>query len=75
MGFAGVRLCKRFLSRSRSYDAENILCKVAPAKPTLRASRSFAWTALDLFDLTTARPSKVCLAQTKAFDVVGVIYF
>jgi hypothetical protein len=41
----------------------------------LRASRSFAWTALDLFYLTTAKLSKVCLVQTKAFDVVGVIYF
>jgi hypothetical protein len=62
MGFADVRLCKRLLSHSRSYDEGSILCKIASAKPTLRASRAFAYAALHVFDLASARPSNVRLA-------------
>ena len=62
MGFADVRLCKKLPSHSRSYEEESILCKIASAKPTLRASRAFAYAALYVFDLALAKPSNARLA-------------
>ncbi len=62
MGFANVRLCKRLLSHSRSYDEGSILCKTAFAKPTLRAIQASAHTALLTFELATASPASECLA-------------
>jgi len=62
MGFANVRLCKRLSSHSRSYDEESILCKIAFAKPTLRAIQVSAHTALLTFDVATAMPASECLA-------------
>jgi len=38
------------------------LCKIAFAKPTLRASLAFPYALLLFFTLATARVSKECLA-------------
>ncbi len=62
MGFANVRLCKRLSSHSRSYDEGSILCKIAFAKPTLRAIQASAHAALLTFDVATAMPASECLA-------------
>ena len=62
MGFANVRLCKRFSSHSQSYDEGSIWCKIAFAKLTLRAIPASAYAALAVLDLTMARPLNSCLA-------------
>jgi len=48
--------------RDSSYDEGSILCKIAFAKPTLRAIQASAHTALLTFELATASPASECLA-------------